>query len=65
MPKNTNLRDAWVEHLVTVKTWMTKQEANKVNGVFQTLDLEKFFDKESLIDRMCTLKEKAQITDKD
>ena len=53
------------EHLVTKKTWMTKLEAKKVNGVFQMFDLEKFFDKESLIVTMCTLKEKAQITDKD
>ena len=53
------------EHLVTVKTWMTKLEPKEDIDVFQTFDLEKFFDKESLIDTMCTLKEKAKIKDKD
>ena len=36
-----------------------------MNGVFQTINLEKFFDKESLVDTMYTLKEKAGISDKE
>ena len=53
------------EHLVTVKTWMLKLEEMNLNGIFQTFDLSKFFDKESLIDVMQTLKIKAGICDKD
>ena len=53
------------EHLVTVKTWMAKLEQGKLNGIFQTFDLSKFFDKESLVDAMFTLKTKVGICDKD
>ena len=60
MPKSTSTEDR-----VTVKAWMTKIEERRSNGVFQTFDLEKFFDKESLIDTVCTLKEKAEFSDKD
>ena len=41
-----------VEHLVTLKTWMLMKEERKDNGNFQTFDIEKFFDKESLLDTM-------------
>ena len=34
-------------------------------GIIQTFDMEKFFDKESLLDTMVTLKEKAKIDNKD
>ena len=53
------------EHLVTAKTWMKYLEEKKENGVFQTFDLEKFFDKESLMDTMDALKRKARINDTD
>ena len=52
------------EHLVTAKTWMKHLEEKKENGIFQTFDLEKFFDKESLLDTMDTLKREARISDK-
>ena len=49
-----------VEHLVTVKTWMLMKEENKSNGIFQAFDMEKFFDKESLMDVMHTLHKEAK-----
>ena len=39
-----------VEHLITLKTWMKSKEQTGENGIFQPFDMEKFFDKESLID---------------
>ena len=54
-----------VEHLVTMKTWMKIKEDSKKGGIIQTFDMEKFFDKESLIDTMVTVKRKANIDDKD
>ena len=38
---------------------------NKSNGIFQTFGMEKFSDKESLIDVMYTLNKEAKICDKD
>ena len=54
-----------VEHLVTLKTWMRLKETSNEGGIIQTFDMEKFFDKESLLDTMVTLKEKAEIDNKD
>ena len=54
-----------VEHLVTLKTWMRMLEESKGIGIINTFDMEKFFDKESLIDIMFTLSKKADISDKD
>ena len=54
-----------VEHLVTMKTWMKIKEDRKEGGIIQTFDMEKFFDKESLLDTMVTLKKKADIDNKD
>ena len=54
-----------VEHLVTLKTWMLMKEEKKSNGIFQAFDMEKFFDKESLMDVMYTLHKEAKISDKD
>ena len=54
-----------VEHLVTLKTWMKLKESSKTVGIIQTFDMEKFFDKESLLDTMVTLKNKAGIDNKD
>ena len=54
-----------VEHLVTLKIWMkTLEESNRM-GIINTFDMEKFFDKESLIDIMYTLCKKAGIDEKD
>ena len=51
-----------VELLVTLKTWMLMKEEKKCNRIFQAFDIEKFFDKESLMDIMFTLKEVANIS---
>ena len=40
-------------------------EESKKMGIINTYDMEKFFDKESLIDIMFTLRRKADISDKD
>ena len=52
------------ELLVILKTWMKMKEERKENGVFQVFNMTKFFDKESLLDCMITLKEKAKVDDK-
>ena len=44
---------------------MLMKEEKKENGIFQVFDMEKFFDKESLLDTMHTLNKKAKISDKD
>ena len=54
-----------VEHLVTLKTWMKTLEESHRMGVINTFDMEKFFDKESLMDIMYTLWTKAGIYEKD
>ena len=54
-----------VEHLVTLKTWMMMKDESKINGIFKTFAMEKFFDKESLMDVMYTLNKEAKICDKD
>ena len=54
-----------VEHLVTMKTWMKLKEETKEGGIIQTFDMENFFDKESLVDTMFTLKTRADIDNKD
>ena len=38
-----------IEHLVLIKTWMLNIEVNYGQGIFQGFDMEKIFDKESLI----------------
>ena len=40
------------------------KEERKENGIFQVFDMTKFFDRESLLDCMSTLKEKAKIDNK-
>ena len=41
------------------------KEEKKQTGIFQVFDMEKFFDKESLLDTMHTLNKKAKISVKD
>ena len=53
-----------VEHLVVLKTWMKEKEEKKQLGIFQTFDMAKFFDRESLLDCMFTLDKKANIDSK-
>ena len=43
---------------------LCNKNLQKENGVFQTFELEKFFDKESLLDTMDALKREARISDK-
>ena len=59
MPKHSS-----VEHLVVLKTWMKQLEQTKSPGIFQTFDMSKFFDKESLLDCMYTLNKVANIDNK-
>ena len=59
MPKSSG-----VEHLVVLKTWMKKKGDRKEAGIFQTFDMAKFFDKESLLDCMYTLNTKAKVDNK-
>ena len=59
MPKTSS-----VEHLVVLKTWMMDKETKKEGGIFQTFDMSKFFDKESLLDCMYALNKKAKIDNK-
>ena len=54
-----------VENLITLKIWMMMKEESKNNGIFQTFDMEKFLEKESLLDVMYTLSKEAKISDKD
>ena len=49
------------EHLVTLKTWMKQLEERKESGILSLFDMEKFFDKESLLDCMHTLNQKANV----
>ena len=60
MPKSSS-----TEHQISMKTWMKNLEERKDNRVFHTFDLEKFFDKEILIDTIDTIKREAKISDKD
>ena len=53
-----------VEHLLTLKTWMASKKQFKSDGIFQVIDMEKFYDKESLLDCMYTLDKKANIDQK-
>ena len=53
-----------VQHLVTLKTWMASKKQLKSECIFQVFDMEKFFDKESLLDCMYTLDKKANIDQK-
>ena len=43
---------------------MLSKGTKKENGIFQVFDMEKFFDKESLLDAMYTLSTRAKVCDK-
>ena len=53
-----------VEHLIILKTWMKMLEQTNGKGIFQCWDMSKFFDKESLLDCLNTLKTAADIDNK-
>ena len=44
---------------------MLNMEVNNGSGIFQGFDMEKFFDKESLIDTLYALYDEGGISDKD
>ena len=52
------------EHLMVLKTWMKMLEQTRSKGIFQCWDMSKFFDKESLLDCLNTLKNAANIDNK-
>ena len=52
------------EHLMVLKTWMKMLEQTNGKGIFQCWDMSKFFDKESLLDCLNTLKTAADIDNK-
>ena len=43
-------------HLTVVKTWMKTNETGNTLCIFKAFDMEKFFDKEGLIDTLHTVK---------
>ena len=53
------------EHLIVLKTWMKLMETQNKAGIFQAFDMEKFFDKEGLIDTLYTIYTKGKILEKD
>ena len=50
------------EHLIVVKTWMKTNEIGGTVGIFEAFDMEKFFDKEGLIDTLHTMLTKGKIS---
>ena len=48
------------EHLIVVKTWMKTNETSNTVSIFEALDMEKFFDKEGLIDTLHTMYRKGK-----
>ena len=50
----------YVEHLVTLKTWMVQIKENNSEGIVSLYDMSKFFDKESLLDCMDTINKKTR-----
>ena len=59
MPKASS-----AEHLLVLKTWIKMKEDRKEGGIFNTYDMAKFFDKESLLDCMDPLSREAKIDNK-
>ena len=43
------------EHLIVVKTWMKTNEVWETICIFEEFDMEKFFDKEGLINTLHTM----------
>mgnify|MGYP001363463876 CR=1 FL=1 len=68
MPKHPDRRDAKLIECGTsshTEIWMKMQEESNKMGIINTFDMEKFFDKESLMDIMYALWKKAGIDEKD
>ena len=49
------------EHLIVVKTWMKTNEVGETTCIFEAFDMEKFFDKEWLIDTLHTMYKQGKI----
>ena len=51
-----------VPSLIVVKTWMKTKETSKSVCIFEAIEMEKFFDKEGLIDTLHTMLTKVKIS---
>ena len=50
------------EHLIVVKTWMKTNKTGGTVCIFKAFYMEKFFDKEGLIDTLHTMLTKGKIS---
>ena len=53
------------EHLIVVKTWMKTNQVGETTCIFEAFDMEKFFDKEGLIDTLYTMYKEGKIAESD
>merc|ERR1711892_1510108 len=53
------------EHLIVVKTWMKTNQVGETTCIFEAFDMEKFFDKEGLIDTLHTMYTEGKIAESD
>ena len=53
-----------IEAAHCLKTWMKINEIKGLIGIFHALDIEKFFDKEGLIDTLYTMYRRGKISEK-
>ena len=53
------------EHLIVVKTWMKTNQVGETTCIFEAFDMEKFFDKEGLIDTLYTMYTEGKIAESD
>ena len=51
-----------IEQLIEVKMWMKSKDTSKTRCIFEAFDMEKFFDKEGLIDTLQTMLTKGKIS---
>ena len=49
------------EHLIVVKRWMKTIEVGETVCIFETFDMEKFFEKEGLVDTLHTVYTEGKI----
>ena len=50
---------------MVLKTWMKTLETQNKTGIFQPIGMEKFFDKEGLVDTLNTMYTRGKISEKD
>ena len=58
-------RNSSSEHLIVVKTWMKTNQVGETTCIFEAFDMEKFFDKEGLIDTLHTMYTQGKIAKSD